>query len=194
MRLLLLVLAFPLILAGCAGFSMVPPGPVAAKGMQVTPLTAWNRFNNPRHPTHLEVWTRDGPILDMLVFVGGVADGAPLLALEGNDGGNPLPAFRSSMSPSDIEALFEATVARVRGPRSVTTSGLRPAEFLGGEGFRFEFGYLGSDEVDRHGAATAIVRGGRLYMIAFEGTRLLQFPRGIGEAESIMANARIAAR
>lgn len=190
----LLALALSLAIAGCAGFSLVPPGPVATKGMQVTPATAWNRFNNPRHPPHVEVWTQDGPILDMLVFVGGLADGTALLAMDRDEPNDPLPVFRSAMSASDIEALFEATVARVRRARSVETAGLRPHPFLGGEGFRFDFAYLGADEVDRRGTAVAAIRDGRLYMIAFEGTELLHFPRGLAEAETIIATARPAAR
>lgn len=189
-----LVLAAALLLAltGCAGFTMVPPGPTAAKGMQLTPGTAWNRFNNPRHPSHLEVWTQHGPILDMLVVLGGLEDGRALLNLEGDDGGTPLPPFRSTMTATDIQSLFETTVARARRARTVDVFGLRPAPFVGQEGFRFEFAYLGADEVDRRGIAVGAVRQGRLYMIAFEGTGLLHFPTGLPEAERIIEGARIA--
>lgn len=183
-----------LVVAGCAGYSLVPAGTTNAKGIELTPGTTWNRFNNPRHPSHLEVWTRNGPILDMLVIMSGVEDGKPLLAMEAGEEDVPLPIFRSTMSAIDVQALFETTVAQVRRARSVDVVGLRPYAFLGGDGFRFDFAYLGGDEVDRRGTAAGTVRDGRLYMIAFEGTELLHYPTGLPDAERIIEAARFAAR
>lgn len=95
------------------------------------------------------------------------------------------------MAEGDIAELFASSLVRLGRTPSVTIESIRPATFLGAPGFRFEFSYSGRDEIDRRGSAIAAVRDGRLWMIAFEGTRLLHHGRLMPEVERIFATTRL---
>ena len=79
-RVLLLILALGL--AGCIPtYSLVRPGPVdvAKKSLSVQPAYAWNRI--PKSSTDTaweEAWTKNGPLLDTIAFVGGLPNGDSL--------------------------------------------------------------------------------------------------------------------
>lgn len=190
---LLLLLLVP----ACAPYPLVPANSAQApQGIAVAPAIAFNRVSafNPavKVPERVEIWTSDGEVLDQLVFFGGVADGAPLVKLpETTAPREPLPPFRSSMEAGDVMELFAASLVRLGRTPTVETTALRPATFLGGPGFRFDFTYTGKDDIDRRGTAIGTVRDGKLWMIAFEGTRLLHYGRLLPEAERIFATAAL---
>ena len=191
------IIGLLLLLPGCSAYTLVPASTAQApQGMVVTPTVAFNRVSafNPqaRVPDGVEIWTADGEVLDQVVFFGAIADGAPLIKLApGKDEQRPLPVFRRTMEAGDVMELFAASLVRVGRTPSVGTDALRPVAFLGGPGFRFDFAYTGSDEIDRRGTAVGTVRDGKLWMIAFEGTRLLHYGRLIQEAERIFATASL---
>lgn len=191
---LLLVLLLP---AACASYALVPANSAQApQGIAVAPALAFNRVTafNPmaRVPERVEIWTTEGEVLDQLVFFGGIPDGQPLIKLPpGREERTPLPTFRRDMADGDVVELFVSSLVLSGRTPAVTIQLLRPATFLGGPGFRFDFAYAGSDEIDRRGTAIGTVRDGRLWMIGFEGTRLLHYNRLLPEAERIFATATL---
>jgi hypothetical protein len=193
-----------LILSGCGagaggggGFSLfrlVEPGPrrVARERMEVTPGIAWNRSpRGPQEITREENWTLNGPHLDNLTFIGGVKSGEPLVRHQRRSDWRQVPNFRADMSPTDIIGIVE-TFYRVRGGSvSFDVKSVQPRQFLGGQGFQFDYERLGGDEVRRLGRGAAAVISDRLYMIVFDAAAMHYFPVGLPEAERIMASARL---
>ncbi|WP_439576364.1 hypothetical protein [Elioraea sp.] len=194
----LVILALALLVTACAAYSLAPAGaPQTVQGIVVVPGQSFNRstaFNRALTlPDRVEIWTTDGEELDRLTFFGGIADGAPLgkLPPDRSDREQPLPVFRAGMAEGDIADLFVANIVRLGRAPAVVIDAIRPATFLGLPGFRFDFSYSGGDEIDRRGSALATVRDGRLWMIVFEGTRLLHHDRLMPEVERIFATARL---
>jgi hypothetical protein len=186
---LLLATAF---LASCAAYTLVPAQsriPIA-NGLSVQPNRAWAANARVQEP-NLKVWTMDGPMLDTLGFVPGLANGTSILVTP--SGKEPMPVFRSTMTASEVAELFEATLARAAALGSlVKTSNLRPATFAGQPGFRFDFTYVNqTDDVDRRGVAVGAIYKGQLYLIFFHAARIYYFPSNIEEVEVIIKSAQI---
>jgi hypothetical protein len=160
--------------------------------MEVTPGIAWNRSpRGPQEITREENWTLNGPHLDNLTFIGGVKSGEPLVRHQRRSDWRQVPNFRADMSPTDIIGIVE-TFYRVRGGSvSFDVKSVQPRQFLGGQGFQFDYERLGGDEVRRLGRGAAAVISDRLYMIVFDAAAMHYFPVGLPEAERIMASARL---
>jgi len=180
-----------LALAACTNFGLIEPKRVTLQGaLSVEPGIAWNQLGTDVFGSQPHVlWTADGPLLNRLVFYAGVADGKALVA-SGARGERP-PPFRATMSATEVMELFEATLIRLFQAKAVTARGLRPLNFGGAPGFRFEISYVGPDELERDGLAAGSVHFDKLYLIYFEGTRLYHFDKYLNEVERIVASARI---
>lgn len=190
---------FPLalvLLASCAYYSAVPAGRTPVKGvMTVQPGVAWAKVNRQAPDSVIfattgpvETWTIDGETLDSLVFFAGIADGAPLMELP-SEKGAPLSPFRSTMTASDVMDLFETMVTRVTGTAVARTRDLRPAKLGDADGFRFEIDYTLKDDLDRTLSAVGAIKEGKLYLIAFQGSRLYHYPKYLPEFEKIVDSA-----
>jgi len=101
------------------------------------------------------------------------------------------PPFRSGMTPNEIMDLFTGTFATATGSAVVQARDLRPATFGGTAGFRFEVSYTLKDDVDRELSAVGTVRDGKLYLIAFQGTKLYHYGKYLPEFEQIISTARL---
>jgi hypothetical protein len=185
-----------LLLASCTYYSAVSPGPTAIKGMMtVQPGLTWAKVDRATPDNvifsnggQVETWTIDGETLDSLVFFAGVADGAPLVELPSANGA-PLSPFHSTMTANDVMDLFETMVTRVTGSAVARTRDLRPAKLGNADGFRFEIDYALKDDVDRTLSAVGAIRNGKLYLIAFQGSRLYHYQKYLPEFEKIVASA-----
>jgi hypothetical protein len=185
-----------ILLAGCSYYSAVSPGRTPIKGtMTVQPGLTWAKVDRPTPDNvifsengQVETWTIDGETLDSVVFFAGVADGAPLMELP-SDKGAPLSPFHSAMTANDVMDLFDTMVTRVTGSAVARTRDLRPAKLGDADGFRFEIDYALKDDVDRTLSAVGAVRNGKLYLIAFQGSRLYHYQKYLPEFEKIVASA-----
>ena len=186
------VLACALLLSSCAVYSLVQPGGrvTIANGLSVEPGKAWNHMYDILE-ANVYVWTMDGPLLNTLGFVAGLENGASILRTPTS--AQPMPVFRSTMGPSEVAELFEASLMRTaENGAMVRTTRLRPATFAGRPGFRFDFTFIDqADDVERRGIAAGTIHEGRLYLIFFHGARMHYFPRHLDEAEGIIRSARI---
>jgi hypothetical protein len=178
-------------LAGCQRYSMVPPQPVTVKSaLVVTPNQAWNKINIENlgsRPT--EIWTADGDQLNMLMLFAGVADGQSLFPSPDSEKDKYAP-FKNGMTANEVVSLVEATLGRYMDSSLVESYDLRPANFIGQNGYRAEFNLVGKDEVDRRGLAMGAVKDGKLYLMLFTGTRLYHYGLRADEVERMMMTAR----
>lgn len=184
---LALLLALFLSLAGCARIAAVDARRAAiGGGLSVEGLPGWNRL--PAGTLGADtVWTRDGPALDRLLFVGGRRDGEPLFARS-----RPRLSllFRAGMTPTEVMELWSTELA-LADQRLVTVGGLLPTVFAGTPGFRFQYAYADRDGLLFDGYAAGAVAEGRLYLIAFTGTRAHQFRAYWPEVAALINSARI---
>ena len=184
-------------LGGYGGFSnyygLVRPQSVSVGdgAMAVTPPREWNRqrrlfFDDVRW---VEDWTLNGPLLDNLSFISGLPHGRYLIRTNRRDA-QQVPRFHSDMTAPEIQAMLESAF-RVRGGAvDFRTLSLQPRQFLGHQGFQFDFEHLDTDEVWRKGRAVGAVVEGRLYLIMLDAVRSHYYPDALTDFEAMVTSAR----
>ena len=201
----LILAATALALAGCSStgggvglgsdyYSMVRVRSVQVGdgAMAVTPPRPWNRtrrlflFEDIRQ---VEDWTLNGPLLDGMTFVTGLRSGRYLIRQRRTED-RQVPKFRSDMSAPEITSMLESLYRIRGGATDFRTLSLQPRQFLGYNGFQFDFEHLDTDELWRKGRAVGAVIDGKLYMILFDAARSHYYGNAIGDFETIVASAR----
>jgi len=164
---------------------------VGDNSLAVTPPREWNKisasvFTDIRT---VEDWTQNGPYLDGISFVTGLKDGKALVYQRSRDD-RQVPKFRSNMTPPEIAAMVESLFRVRAGTVDFTTTALAPRQFLGANGFQFDFEHLDSDEVRRKGRAVGAVVDGKLYLILFDAARSHYYNALLPDFEAIVSSAR----
>jgi len=193
-------------LVGCAPYKLVEPvRQNVGSGFSVETRMRWNQLAEDHVVGPVVIWTADGVGLDQLMFFT-VAEGEPLLrrigqptALQQGPPPSPsrsaeeekLPTFRADMPANEIAELFEAAIARVTRSTIAHASNLRPIDFAGRPGFRFDFDYVTRDDLERRGLAVGTVKDKKLYLIFFQGSRLYHYEKYLPEVENIVRSARL---
>ena len=160
--------------------------------LSVQPPRAWNRhrpilFEDVRQ---VEDWTLNGPMLDGMSFVTGLANGKSLIR-QRRSASEQVPLFRSNMTPPEIAAMVES-LYRVRGGAvDFRTVSLQPRPFLGTGGFQLDYEHLDGDELWRRGRVVGTVIGGRLYMVLLDAAKSHYFDAALPDFEATVASARL---
>jgi hypothetical protein len=185
--------AVAVLVAGCATLEKVDtvhPGDVVVKERLVVQVDApWNKFERSAADS-TPTWTVDGFTVDALQFYVGVKDGEVIApAPAGRKNVEPL-TFRASMQPGDVVALYESLFTR--DGSSFALERLEPADFLGTNGFRFEYLLVRKiDDVRLHGVAWGAVRNGELFVINYWAPRLGFYPKYVSRVEALAKSARV---
>ena len=198
------VIAVALALSACGGlgneygFSSYEPVQVRYRSvgngsLAVAPPRPWNR-QRPRLTfediREVEDWTLNGPYLDGISFVTGLRGNRDLIRQRRTDS-QQVPRFRSNMTPPEIAAMLES-LFRVRGGTvEFRTLGIQPRQFLGYNGFQFDYEHLDGDELWRKGRAVGAVIDGRLYLILLDAARSHYYATTLPDFEAIVASARL---
>lgn len=159
------------LLAGCTQFALVEPQKPVRLGdaYEIDPQVKWSRLSTgPR-----ELWTIDGPLLNRVLFFNGLIGGDPLFEIK-QDINEPRPLFRASMSPLEIRDFIVASLPR-EGFIDLTTQDMRPFDFGGDQGFRFDFSYATEDGLKNRGIAVGAVNRNRLYLIVYVAPEIHYF-------------------
>jgi hypothetical protein len=180
-------------LAGCMPrYTLVPPGPtaVAKDALTVQPSSTWNRIpkTNQDIPWE-ESWTKNGPLLDTIAFVGGLPDGKALAQQKKKDD-QQVPTFRENMSPDDLVSMVEGSY-RVGGVRIFNVLGVEPVPFLGQTGLKMDFSYVTGDNLVRSGRCVLGVVGKQLYLLKLEGAADHYFTAALPEFDAMLASAAL---
>ncbi len=201
---ILIVIAGALAMSACAsglggggfgygGYSLVRVKEVRVgdDSMAVTPPREWNKISGSLFvDIHaVEDWTQNGPYLDGISFVTGLKDGKALVYQRRRDD-RQVPKFRSNMTPPEIAAMIESLFRVRAGAVDFQTLSMTPRQFLGTNGFQFDYEHLDSDEVRRKGRAVAAVINGRLYMILFDAARAHYYNALLPDFEALVNSAR----
>jgi hypothetical protein len=186
----LFLLGLLLVLAGCAHMSKVGSGDALVKDrLHVTVDTAWNRFEH-GYADDTPTWTIEGITVDSLQFYVGIKDGQAIAPTPSDQKGLTPLAFKAGMQPADIVGLYQSLYTRAGS--SFTLDKLEPAEFIGMQGFRFEYSVIRKlDDVRLKGVAWGAVRNGELFVINYSAPRLAFFPKYAGQVEMLARSARV---
>ena len=159
--------------------------------MSVVPPRPWNRrrdvlFDDVRA---VEVWTLNGPLLDGITFISGLKSGH-FMVRQSHRADQQVPKFRADMTPPEIAEILEG-LYRVRGGAvDFHTLSIQPRQFLGANGFQWDYEHLDQDELWRRGRAVGAVIDGKLYMILFDAARSHYYDAELPDFEAIVASAQ----
>lgn len=174
-----------LLLTACGGvFTLVQPDSHTAAGTySVKTPNAWSRAQLSKG----ELWTVDGPLLQRLTFYVPVRDGGTL----GRPAqGKVMPAFRAGMTDFDARDLVVDTLA-AQGYSRVESASLRPFDFGGLPGFRFELTFTNESGLVFDGTVAGAIADQRLYLIMYTGAQTHYFPRFRDEVEQIFDSVEL---
>lgn len=191
----LIILTPVVFLAACvAPFSLVTPGVVAIADLNVQADSGWN--NAPIHQRRFArkdsaAWTKDGLLLDRLVFIPAVADGEPLLISRQETAAMPL--FRADMLPNELEELVESSIVKFfgEGQAVVNTENLRPHRFGDNRGVLFDLSATVTESPEYKGLVGAFIADDKLYVVYFLGATPHYYGKHVAEAEAIIKSATI---
>lgn len=195
-RTLLLVISY-FMLTGCVtGYTLVEPGPhTIGDSMAVNASAGWNLapYNTGGGGRkNAQAWTRDGLLLDRLVFIPAVPDGESIIV--SRDKSAALPTFRKDMLPNEIEELVESTIVKYfgEGQAAVSTSKLRPHSYGGQRGFMFDINAVVTDSPMYNGVVGAFIADEKLYLMWFMGAEPFYYEKHLSEAEAVIRSAQLA--
>lgn len=187
MRLTLIAILLAL-LAGCASVAKMDTGDqTLGERMLVTLEGPWNHVAVPGMGP-AQVWTMEGLPVDQLLVYSGIKNDELVHAAGGGKGKNF--AFRSSMQPDEVVAMFEGMLTRDGSQFKLIK--LEPASFGGEKGFRFEYSIIRRvDNAQLSGVGFGVVSKGELFALLYHAPRLAFFPRHRGRVEQIARSARL---
>ncbi|MGN6057915.1 MAG: hypothetical protein ACTHOI_04950 [Sphingomicrobium sp.] len=137
----------------------------------------------------VEDWTLNGPILDGISFVSGMKNNRELIR-QHRTASQQVPRFRSDMTAPEIAAMLESLYRVKGGAVDLKTLSLQPRQFLGANGFQWDYEHLDQDELWRKGRAVGAVIDGKLYMILLDAARSHYFNAELPDFEAIVASAQ----
>jgi len=137
----------------------------------------------------VEDWTLNGPILDGISFVSGMKNNKELIR-QHRTASQQVPRFRSDMTAPEITAMLESLYRVKGGAVDLKTLSLQPRQFLGANGFQWDYEHLDQDELWRRGRAVGAVIDGKLYMILLDAARSHYYAAELPDFEAIVASAQ----
>ena len=184
-----------LLISACSHYSLVEPKPRSIDKQlgTVDPQISWSRIARGK----IEVWTVDGPTLQAVRFYKGLQDGETLLPLRGDD--SQLPVYHLDMRATEVMEFFvDSLIAAERlGWREpnltsgrIAAENLRPYDFSGRRGFRFEIRFTASNGLEYDGFVVGSRIEDKLYLISYSGTRQYYYPKYKQAAEKLIASLR----
>lgn len=189
-----LLIGVLLTLTACAQYTLIKGDKRVeiSDAFSIDPQVAWTRIANPLSSNKVEIWTIDGPYLQIVQFFKGIDDGSVLQELHDKTGRpiKNLPTFSKDMSPIEISELYETTFTRV-GAQQFEVERIRPVTFAGTQGFRFDFTFAAENGLKKSGFAVGTIREDKLYLIGYVGTSLHYFDKDKGVVERLIGSAQM---
>ncbi len=190
------VLSFTLLamLGGCVPtYKLIAPGSVsvAKNSMVVQPASAWNKVPvRPGDIPYEEHWTLNGPLLDSVAFVGALPDGKPLLVQRKKDD-QQVPPFRANMTPDDLVSMIESYYRIGQGVNVFDVRSVEPVPFLGKQGLKLDYTYVGGDALPHKGRCVVEVVNGKLYLMRLDGASSHYFDAAALEFGRMISTAQV---
>ena len=180
-------------LSGCVPTYMLVkagPTPVASNAFRVQPTAPWNQVPaNLSQTKYEEVWTKNGPLLETVAFIGGLPEGQAVI-VQGKKEEKRVPLFRADMLPQDLASMVEASY-RVRGVTVFNTESVDPVDFLGGKGLQVRYNYAPDNGISKKGSAVLRIIDKKLYVMKLEGVSSHYYDAAVPEFDLLVATAAL---
>ena len=183
------MLCLLLVLAGCAssGGRLVQPGPNPAGGrLTIESEMEWTRAAGSR----FQLWTIDGELLNTLYLVPEVREREYIFLGSRQTERRPDgPFYQRGMRADELRDLI-ADGLRLAGFVNVEPSNLRPVDFGGREGLRFDFSSSTSEGLAYEGMAAAFEHEKGLALAVFIAPREYYYPRDAAKVSRMLDTLR----
>ena len=177
------------LLAGCAssGGRLVRPGPNPAGGsLTINSEMEWTRASSLRY----QAWTMDGDLLNLLYLIPSVRERDYIFLGERQTRRRPDgPFYHRGMRPDEIRDLVADGLLRA-GLVGVRTENLRPFDFGGREGLRFEWAASNSEGLYYQGQVAAFEHEKGLALAIFIAPREYYYPRDAAKVSRMLDTLR----
>lgn len=178
-----------LILAGCAstGGRLVQPGPnPAGNRLTIDSEMEWTRESTTRY----QLWTIDGELLNRLYLVPAVREGEYIFLGHRQTTRRPDgPFYKRGMRADELRDLV-ADGLRMSGAVDVVSTNLRPIDFGGREGLRFDFSLSNEEGLAYQGMAAAFEHEKGLALAIFLAPREYYYPRDADKVSRMLDTLR----
>ncbi len=184
----LIVAALTLLLAACAsGGPLVTPGRTTAGGnLSIEAGMEWTRMGGMRE----QLWTIDGPTLNSLHLIARVREREFIFLGERQTTRRPDGAFyHRGMRADELRDLI-ADGMRAAGAVNVVASNLRPVDFGGREGLRFEMAMDNQAGLKYRAMAAAFEHENGLALALFYAPAEYYYPRDEAKVSAMLDTLR----
>ena len=184
----LIVAALTLLLAACAsGGPLVTPGRTTAGGnLSIEAGMEWTRMGGMRE----QLWTIDGPQLNSLHLIANVREREFIFLGERQTTRRPDGAFyHRGMRADELRDLI-ADGMRAAGAVNVEASNLRPVDFGGREGLRFEMAMDNESGLKYRAMAAAFEHEKGLALALFYAPAEYYYPRDEAKVNAMLDSLR----
>ena len=183
-----LLSALMLLLAACAsGGPLVTPGTTTAGGgLTIDAGMEWTRMSGFRE----QLWTIDGPQLNSLHLISSVREREFIFLGDRQTKRRPDGAFyHRGMRPDELRDLIVDGM-RAAGAVNVEASNLRPVDFGGREGLRFEMAMDNESGLKYRAMAAAFEHEKGLALALFYAPAEYYYPRDAAKVSSMLDTLR----
>jgi hypothetical protein len=134
----------------------------------------------------LRLLTIDGPLLNRLYLIDGLAPGEFMVKPVNKE--QPTPTYRSGMSPTELVEFVTDSATALEYQR-VETSNLRPVTYGGAEAIRFDIAAQTKEGLDISGSAIVAERAGKLYVSMYLAPGEHYYTTYLPEVEKVFGSA-----
>lgn len=187
LRLLLLSVLIALLGACASGGALVTPGrTTAGGGLSIDAGMEWTRMGGTRE----QLWTIDGPTLNSLHLIARVREREFIFLGERQTRRRPDGAFyHRGMRPDELRDLIVDGM-RAAGAVNVEASNLRPVDFGGREGLRFEMAMDNESGLKYRAMAAAFEHEKGLALALFYAPAEYYYPRDEAKVSAMLDSLR----
>ena len=187
LRLLLLSVLIALLGACASGGPLVTPGrTTAGGGLSIDAGMEWTRMGGTRD----QLWTIDGPTLNSLHLIARVREREFIFLGERQTTRRPDGAFyHRGMRPDELRDLIVDGM-RAAGAVNVEASNLRPVDFGGREGLRFEMAMDNQAGLKYRAMAAAFEHENGLALALFYAPAEYYYPRDEAKVSAMLDTLR----
>lgn len=184
------VVALALTVGACATIVSAPAGSYqVASGYTVELGRQWSDMSGAvlNRSKKLRLLTIDGPLLNRLYLIDGLAPGEFILRPASKT--QPTPTYRSDMSPTELVEFVTDNAVALDYQR-VETLNLRPVKYGGVDAMRFELAAQTKEGLDIAGSAVVAEHAGKLYVTLYLAPKEHYYDAYLAEVEKVLDSAR----
>ncbi len=188
LRRAILVAALCALLASCGGGALVVPGPTTAGGkLTIDSEMEWTRIAMSRY----QLWTIDGELLNRLYLIPSVREREFIFLGQRQTKRRPDGAFyKRGLRADELRDLILDGL-RAAGTVNLESRNLRPVNFSGREGLRFEFSMSNEEGLKYQGMAAAFEHEKGLALALYMAPSEFYYPRDEAKVSKMLDTLRM---